>query len=134
MHFTYCVLASLAVGAALSSHATFHALDHNHRVLHKRQTSAPPTTDCGYGETCEIACGIGFIQCGAASLNFCYNPSNGDTCCQPDVASNCKGSSMVQDLPMISADTSSKGLALLATIVLSMACAVPALSILPHAL
>ena len=59
-------------------------------VQKARRVCTRCTTCSGPTDTCETACGLGYIQCGDPSANLCYNPDIGEPCCEPNSASVCK--------------------------------------------
>jgi hypothetical protein len=78
MFFTHIILTSLTVATAVANQK-FKTLNSN--VFGKRQEYQPTITTCGIGETCEEACGPGYLECGET---LCYNPEILDVCCGPD--------------------------------------------------
>jgi hypothetical protein len=78
MFFAHFFLASLTVATAVAT-KEFHSLNTN--VFGKRQEYQPTTYTCGIAETCEEACGAGFLECGET---LCYNPDLQHVCCAPE--------------------------------------------------
>jgi len=87
MVLIHALLFSLIVGTAVAGREFF-ALKGSikDKILDKRQDAepAPIPVSCGVGETCEIACGPGYIDCGDPAAGLCYNPADADACCAPN--------------------------------------------------
>ena len=85
MHSRLFAVAALFASGALAAESwvkiessTIHAL-RDLRVRQGTDESFKPPTTGGYGDSCADAFGPGHIEC--ADSKICYNPDEGQTCC-----------------------------------------------------
>ena len=85
MHSRNVVLAVAALLAGNALAARKSAVGSGHSLFRRQDDESQafvPGNETRTGDTCGEAWGAGYIDCGPESNNLCYNPDDGQTCCE----------------------------------------------------